>query len=158
EELRRFDGSLLFPERRAYTAKYELSPAEAGLYTAVTDYVRQEMNRADRIGEDGKRRQNVGFALQTLQRRLASSPEAIYRSLSRRRVRLEARLSEEELRVRGAGSLSTDLDPDVRLPDADDLEDAPESEIEALEATVLDQATAARSLSELRAEIAILRD
>jgi hypothetical protein len=115
---------LLFPESRAYTACYEFSPAEAALYTAVTDRVRQEMNRVDRdltgffwigtapwdtgrphqlhtasghfhsnwpntcislsnssdqnIGQanrmegDGKRRANVGFALQTLQRRLAS--------------------------------------------------------------------------------------
>lgn len=85
----------------AYTARYELSTAEASLYTAVTDYVRQEMNRADRIEGDGKRRPNVGFALQTLQRRLASSPEAIYQSLRRRRERLERRLEEEGLRRRG---------------------------------------------------------
>jgi SNF2 family DNA or RNA helicase len=64
EELYRFDGTKLFPERRAYTASYELSPAEAALYVAVTDYVREEMNKADR-GDDGKRRNNVGFALQT---------------------------------------------------------------------------------------------
>ena len=44
------------------------------------------------------------------------------------------------------------------MPDPEDLEDAPETEIEALEATVLDQATAARSLAELRAEILILRN
>jgi hypothetical protein len=42
----------------------------------VTDYVRNEMNRADNL--DGKRKGTVGFALTQLQRRLASSPEAIY--------------------------------------------------------------------------------
>jgi hypothetical protein len=47
-----------------------LSPVEADLYQAVTTYVREEMNRADRSGDD-KRRSNVGFALQILQRRLA---------------------------------------------------------------------------------------
>ena len=83
EELYRFDGTPLFPERRAYTASYHLSPTEADLYQAVTTYVREEMNRADRSG-DGKRRSNVGFALQILQRRLASSPAAIHRSLERR--------------------------------------------------------------------------
>ncbi len=36
----------------------------------------------------------VGFALTILQRRLASSPEAIYQSLRRRRERLEKRLAE----------------------------------------------------------------
>ena len=39
------------------------------------------MNRAEKL--DGKRRNTVGFALTVLQRRLASSPEAIYRSLVR---------------------------------------------------------------------------
>ena len=105
EELYRFDGTPLFPERRAYTASYELSPAEADLYQAVTTYVREEMNRADR-GADGARRNNVGFALQILQRRLASSPAAIHRSLERRRQRLEARLREEKI---GRSSLAAPL-------------------------------------------------
>ncbi|WP_255319409.1 DEAD/DEAH box helicase family protein [Acetobacter indonesiensis] len=69
EELFRFDETPLFPARYAYTVAYELSPAEADLYQAVTSYVREEMNRADRIG-DGQRQGNVGFALQILQRRL----------------------------------------------------------------------------------------
>src|SRR5207344_3629553 len=98
-----------FPERRAYTASYSLSPAEADLYQAVTTYVREEMNRADRVGDD-KRRVNVGFALQILQRRLASSPAAIHRSLERRRKRLEERLREERLmRQGGPTSLSGEV-------------------------------------------------
>ena len=36
-----------------------------------------------------------------LQRRLASSPEAIYRSLTRRRERLESRLREARILLRG---------------------------------------------------------
>ena len=84
EELLRFDGRPLFPERKAYTVKYELSDQEAELYTAVTEYVRNEMNRVQRFGEeDGRKKNNVGFALQILQRRLASSPAAIYQSLKR---------------------------------------------------------------------------
>ena len=47
EELLKFDGTPLFPERRAYTVNYKLSPLEAALYAAVTDYVKEEMNRAD---------------------------------------------------------------------------------------------------------------
>lgn len=43
---------------------------------AVTDYVREEFNRADAL-ENDKRAGTVGFALTILQRRLASSPEAI---------------------------------------------------------------------------------
>lgn len=158
EELRKFDGTPLFPERCAYTARYELSTAEASLYTAVTDYVRQEMNRADRIEGDGKRRANVGFALQTLQRRLASSPEAIYQSLRRRRERLERRLEEEGLRRRGQDAgLSPDLDIVLRAPDDDALGEAPEAEIEQAEDALVDQATAARTIAELQAEITSLR-
>jgi hypothetical protein len=55
EELYRFDGTPLFPERRAYTASYALSLTEADLYQAVTTYVREEMNRADRTGDDKRR-------------------------------------------------------------------------------------------------------
>lgn len=92
EELLKFDGRPLFPERLAYTVEYDLSPAEKELYDLVTQYVTEEFNRAERLG--GKHRNSVGFALTILQRRLASSPEAIYQSLRRRRVRLETKLAE----------------------------------------------------------------
>jgi superfamily II DNA or RNA helicase len=160
EELYRFDGTRLFPERRAYTASFEMSPAETALYLAVTDYVRNEMNRADRVGDD-KRRNNVGFALQILQRRLASSPAAIHRSLQRRLERLESRLAEERLGRRAgetalAGAPAPDIDPDDLDPD--DLDDATGAEVEAAEDAVVDRATAAATLDELEAEILILRD
>src|SRR5579875_45150 len=86
EKLVKFDNTALFPERRAYTVTYTLSNLEAGLYRAVTDYVRQEFNRAESL--ESRRKGTVGFALTMLQRRLASSPEAIYQSLRRRRERL----------------------------------------------------------------------
>jgi SNF2 family DNA or RNA helicase len=79
EELVKFDGTPLFPERRAYTVNYTLSPLEAGLYESVTHYVQTEMGKADQLA--GPRKGSVGFALTALQRRLASSPEAIYQSL-----------------------------------------------------------------------------
>lgn len=156
EELYRFDGTPLFPERRAYTATYSLSAAEADLYQAVTTYVREEMNRADRTGDD-KRRMNVGFALQILQRRLASSPAAIHRSLERRRKRLEDRLREERL-MRQTVSAPLTKPSDLPTYDPDDIEEVPGEEAEAAEEQILDQATAARTLAELEAEIAILVD
>lgn len=154
EELYRFDGTPLFPERRAYTATFEFSPQEAALYTAVTNYVRNEMNRADRVGDD-RRRNNVGFALQILQRRLASSPAAIHKSLQRRLERLETRLGEERL-GRSTGDAALSAVPIISL-DPDDLEEATGDEIEAAEESVLDQATAAQTVAELEAEIVILR-
>jgi hypothetical protein len=99
EEMLRFDGTKLFPDRRAITANYKLSDLEAALYSAVTDYVKEEMNRADQL--DGQRKGTVGFALTSLQRRLASSPEAIYQSLKRRRIKLKRRVEDEKLRSRG---------------------------------------------------------
>ena len=92
EQLLKFDGRPLFPERRAYTVNYQLSDLEARLYDDVTEYVREEFNRADALESEG-RKGTVGFALTILQRRLASSPEAIYQSLKRRRERLERRLA-----------------------------------------------------------------
>jgi SNF2 family DNA or RNA helicase len=156
EELYRFDGTPLFPERRAYTASYALSPTEADLYQAVTTYVREEMNRADRSG-DGKRQSNVGFALQILQRRLASSPAAIHRSLERRRKRLEDRLCEERP-PRFASTTPLSRVPALPAFDQDDLEDAPGDEAEAIEQQIADQATAATTIAELEAEIVILKD
>ncbi|MGI0485500.1 helicase-related protein [Pantanalinema rosaneae CENA516] len=152
EDLLKFDGKPLFPERRAHTVKYVLSDLEAVLYKQVTDYVREEFNRAEALANDG-RKGTVGFALTILQRRLASSPEAIYQSLRRRRERLQKRLREEELLKRGL-SAEIDFGPTIDPDDwDDDFEDSSSDEREAREEEVVDQATAARTISELQAEI-----
>jgi len=56
EQLVKFDGTPLFPERRANTVAYKLSDQEAALYTQVTDYVVEQMNRADRLMAEGEGR------------------------------------------------------------------------------------------------------
>ena len=157
ENLLKFDSTPLFPERRAYTVPYKLSDAEARLYKEVTEYVREEFNRAEALQND-KRAGTVGFALTILQRRLASSPEAICQSLRRRRERLEKRLRELELLQRGEQVASL-IASDTRVLDDEDVEDldeAPDSEVEEAEEEILDQATAARTIVELKAEIATL--
>lgn len=155
EKLFRFDGRPLFPERRATTVAYPLSPGEAELYEDVTSYVREEMNRADRLSAEGEGRRGnrVGFAATVLQRRLASSPEAIYQSLSRRRQRLQLRLDEAR-HGRPAAELLADTGPAF---DEDELEDLDSAEVEEIEEAVVDDATSARTLAELEAEIATLR-
>ena len=156
ETLVKFDGTPLFPERIAYTVPYKLSNAEAQLYKEVTDYVRDEFNRAEALAND-KRAGTVGFALTILQRRLASSPEAIYQSLRRRSERLQKRLRELELLQRGAAAEAiAAATPVLDAEDVEDLEDAPDNEVEAAEEEILDQATAARTIDELKAEIATL--
>jgi superfamily II DNA or RNA helicase len=152
ENLLKFDGARLFPDRFATTVPYKLSDAEARLYADVTDYVRNEFNRAEAVAND-RRAGTVGFALTILQRRLASSPEAIYHSLRRRRERLEKRLREMELLRRGAEAAIEAEGPTLDADDLEDLEEAPEQEVQAAEEEVLDQATAARTIGELQAEI-----
>ncbi|EBG3522728.1 DUF3883 domain-containing protein [Salmonella enterica subsp. enterica serovar Brancaster] len=162
EELLTFDGTPLFPERRAYTANYELSPLEASLYEQVTTYVREEMNRADKL--DNKKKNTIGFALTQLQRRLASSPAAIYQSLKRRRNRLKDKLDEMKLMARGQkAKRSGEAEPlekykvskSIALPDDwDELdEDLSAEEYELYSEEVADQATAAETIFELEAEI-----
>ena len=159
EKLLKFDGKPLFPERIAYTVPYRLSDAEARLYRDVTDYVREEFNRAEAL-ENDRRAGTVGFALTILQRRLASSPAAIHQSLRRRRERLESRLRELEVLQRGgeAAIALAAVGPAFDPEDVEDLDEAPENEVEAAEQEVLDQATAARSIAELTAEIETLRN
>ncbi|HQZ68451.1 MAG TPA: helicase-related protein, partial [Planctomycetaceae bacterium] len=140
----------LFPERKAYTVNYTLSDLEAALYESVTDYVKTEMGKADQL--QGSRKGSVGFALTALQRRLASSPEAIFQSLKRRKERLQNRVRDEKLGMRGRKALSETV---FEIPDDDD--DLNADEQEHLEEEVIDDATAASTVSELEAEIIILQ-
>jgi hypothetical protein len=144
-----------------------LSAMEASLYEQVTTYVREEMNRADNL--DSKKKNNVGFALTMLQRRLASSPEAIYQSLKRRRKRLEDRLEETKLMARGEAARKDhvaetlgeyNVKRKIDIPENyDELdEDLSAEDYEILTEQVLDQATAAETIPELEAEILSLKD
>ena len=109
------------------------------------------MGKADERG--GTQKGSVGFALTVLQRRLASSPEAIYQSLKRRHQRLAERLREAKLGNRGRQALSETINA---IPEDDD--DLSADEQESLEEELVDDATAATSIAELEAEIAILTD
>jgi superfamily II DNA or RNA helicase len=158
EKLLRFDGRPLFPERRAYTVPYELSDLEMALYGEVTEYVATEMGRADRLAAEGEGRRGnrVGFAVTVLQRRLASSPEAIYQSLTRRQRRLEDKAREVRAQSRAAVILAEQrLTVDVDDLD-EDVEDLEGGEVETLEEQLVDEATSARTLAELEAEITTL--
>ncbi|APS21009.1 helicase [Streptomyces sp. Tue 6075] len=157
EDLLTFDGKKLFPERRAYTVPYQLSRAEQELYERVTEYVRDEMNRAERL--DGRRGNQVGFALTILQRRLASSPQAIARSLERRRKRLEARREEMHAAKQHADLVAVapqaaSLAAGAGMESLDsELDELSSEELENLEEQVVDSASAALTLAELGQEI-----
>ena len=159
EELLRFDGRPLFPERKAYTVRYELSPKEAALYTAVTEYVREEMNRVLRFTEtDGKKRNNVGFALQILQRRLASSTAAIHQSLKRRRERLENELAEARLAAKGRKASFGDEDKMVSEEVLDNFDEFGQDEVDELEELIVTGATSAETIEQLAIEVDTLKD
>lgn len=161
EDLLTFEGKPLFPERRAYTVAYDLSHGERQLYEAVSDYVRTEMGRADRLSRegDGKRGNNVGFALTVLQRRLASSPEAILRSLERRQRRLQDQLEQFRQVAHHRSGISD------AVGDVSDLV-AAEDELGFDQPAVFEQrvdevvglATAAQTTEELQYEIRVLSD
>ena len=150
EKLLTFEGKPLFPERRAFTIRYELAESETELYEEVTQYVRTEYNRAEALREG--RKNNIGFALTLLQRRLASSPQAILHSLERRQARLQEKLDEMKrgLGLQARANLNTSFD-------FSRLEDAPEAERAAKEDEVLCGATAAQSTEELNLEIRTLK-
>nr|NLI51483.1 DEAD/DEAH box helicase [Propionibacterium sp.] len=150
EKLLTFEGKPLFPERIAETVPYELTALEQALYEQVTDYVRQGFDRADRL--DGKRKNTVGFALTVLQRRLASSPEAILRSLERRTQRLQRRRTDM---INGTYRDET-LTADASL--YDEVDEYTAEELEQVEEELVDAATAAQTVAELDAELAELAD
>lgn len=161
ESLLRFDGRKLFPERKAYTVTYKLSPGEMELYDAVTAYVADEMGRAQRLMEEGEGRKGnrVGFAATVLQRRLASSPEAIYMSLYRRRRRLEesildlrAQARREARRVQ-RGELMDRYDIEFD----EDLDDLDAEEQEEILDELVETATDAETIAELEHEIEVLK-
>ena len=164
ENLLRFDGRRLFPERRALSPTYPLSDPEDHLYQRVSSYVRDEMNRADRLRSEGEGRRGliVGFALTTLQRRLASSPQAIHESLKRRLGRLQARLElERKRRLETLAPVELqrlEVRDHFRDDDEFDEDDLDAEEREDLEGELVDEATAARTIVELEREIGTLTE
>ena len=163
ENLRTFEGRRLFPQRHAHSLNFELSEPETELYKAVTKYVSEGMNRAARMREEGDKSRGiiVGFALAGLQRRLASSPAAIYHSLRRRRDRLDEQAAElRRLAASGQPVPVIDLPKGVKIADLDDFDfdDYGDAEREDLEDVVIDAATAAGTAEELEAEVAELKE
>jgi superfamily II DNA or RNA helicase len=157
ENLRTFEGKRLFPPRHSHTVKYDLSPLEEDLYEAVTSYVQDGMSRAKQFEHGAEKRRGIaiGFALAALQRRLASSPEAIYKSLQRRREKVEKQL---EL-ARTAGRTVVTSAPEIQTPDwADvDFDDFADEELETIEDEAIENVWTAESIVELEREVNELR-
>lgn len=148
EQMRRFDGTRLFPPRDAQTLGFRLAPEAQELYERVTAYVRTEYNRAKKIA-DPQLRQAIGFALAILQRRLASSPAAIAKSLERRAQRLRDQLREASEPVRFPPKL---FDREI------DESDLTEEEQEARDDALMAVTTHTLDPAEIRAEIELVEE
>jgi len=96
EDLKDFEGRPIFTNRYAVTLKFRLSDREKILYNKLSDYVVSQYNKAIQKNSN----KGVAFALLILQRRLASSTYALYKSLERRKEKLKRLLKEPELTVK----------------------------------------------------------
>ncbi len=157
EEMVRFDGSPLYPQRNCATLSYELSQGPQGeqeLYDETTEYIRYYYNRAGVLNRSAAR-----LAMSVFQRRLASSTYALLRSFERRQERLtdliddirNGRLTEERL-ARQQRSLDK-LDDlfETRTADEDAASEGEGEQHEEFEGRAL-SGTVAVNLSELVAE------
>ena len=86
EEMKDFEGKPLFLPRNVETPAYNLSDSEKELYNQMTMYVKDQFGKALTTPEN---RRHIGFALTVLQRRLASSSYAVWKSLQRRKDKLK---------------------------------------------------------------------
>jgi superfamily II DNA or RNA helicase len=139
EDMKRFDGTPIFPPRHIHTVPFRLTPDEALLYNSVTRYVQDYFDKA-------KENRSISFALMILQRRLTSSTHAIYESLVRRKARLEELLTLPE-RIR--------QDEDylrARRITPEELEDMEEEERDQIEQRLV-HLTIAQNIGDVRAEI-----
>jgi len=108
EDLKDFDGRPIFTNRYAVTLKFRLSDRERILYNQLSDYVVSQYNKAIQKTSN----KGIAFALLILQRRLASSTYALYKSLERRKERLEKLLKEQDIKIK-TSSFDLEDDEDV---------------------------------------------
>ena len=147
EIMRDMGGNKLFKDRHPQRVEYEITGDEWDLYAAVTDFVSTKLReiRGDRS------KATAGFALTTMQRRVASSTRAIRRTLQRRLERIDKALDDPAAYLRSRKAFQATL-----VTDVDDLDDLDEetrwrAEEEALEEWLPD------TVAELEAERGAVR-
>ncbi|MGQ9834347.1 MAG: DEAD/DEAH box helicase, partial [Candidatus Villigracilaceae bacterium] len=148
EDLKDFDGKPLFLPRQVKTMTFNLgteSPSEKELYNTLSRYVEEQYNKA--LASD--KRRNIAFAMVILQRRLASSTYALYRSLERRKKRLE------ELRQQADAFRDGQLVVPAESFSLDEVEELSEEERWEKE-TLWEMLSSAENRAELEAEIQTL--
>ena len=125
EDMRDFEGRPLFMPRSVETPDIRMSAKERALYTAMSKYVKEQYN----LALQSSKGHNVTFALLILQRRFASSPFALLKSLKRRKGRLEE-LKKSTGKVRGrtavaaAAAVAAGGSPLASVEKADEMSEA----------------------------------
>lgn len=135
EDLKDFEGRKLFKERHTITVPFELSKPEKYLYDRVTKYINRYLGKTK-----GKKQASVALARTVLQRRLASSLNAIFSSLKKRQKRFADLL--EELNNLSPGEQRDRLMSLGKIIDTEqDSDDRDEEELEdiAVESTVVEE-------------------
>jgi len=149
EDLKDFEGRPLFLPRHVKTLTFNLgveSPPEKQLYNALSRYVERQYNKA----LASTRRRNIAFALVILQRRLASSTYALFRSLERRKARLEEMMRRADAFRKKEPAAA----PTFSLDEIEEMSEAERWEQEELWETL----SVAENRAELEAEIHTLED
>lgn len=142
EIMRDMAGNKLFKPRHPQRIEYEIEGDELELYEAVTTFVSEKLREIR--GADSK--SAAGFALTTMQRRVASSTRAIRRTLERRLERIDKALEDLPAYLRRRKAFQA-----AALPDGEELEDLDEDERWGLEEKALEEWLPATE-TELRAE------
>ena len=156
EEMVRFDGRPLYPQRRCDTLSYALNPEEQDLYDATTQYIAETYNKARILNRSAAR-----LAMSVFQRRLASSTYALRRSFERRLDRLDEAIAlvqagrSDELERRQTRIANTPDFLESRTADEDAGDEGGREGHEAFEESALG-GLAATALIDLREERAVV--
>ena len=156
EEMITFDETPIYPPRRSHTIAYPLKQgviSEQSLYDEVTAYCENHFDLAGQYNQTAAR-----LAMMVLQRRLASSTFALWRSLIRREEKLQTtlrELREGRLSLEGLETAQAELTGiDIRNTKTGDEEEIIDGKEEAEQVDEsLAEATTGRSIAELEAEI-----
>ena len=130
EIMRDMAGNKLFKDRHPQRVEFHITGDEWDLYNEVTDFVAKKLKeiRGDRS------RSTAGFALATMQRRVASSTRAIRRTLERRLERIEKALEDPAAYLRNRKAFQAAL-----VPEGEELDDLDEAERWELEEQALEE-------------------
>jgi len=147
EIMRDMAGNKLFKDRHPQRVEYEIAGDELELYEAVTDFVSRKLKEIR--GDQSKT--TAGFALTTMQRRVASSTRAIRRTLERRIERIEKALEDPAAYLRNRKAFHASV-----VSEVDDFDDLDEEGLWKAEEAALEE-WLPETVSELEAEHAALQ-